>query len=101
MGRLAIRRLSSLSSDERDYILARSTAAIFDEELHRSVCAIVDDVRLHGDAAVSRALARFDEVECPPDRLRVRPDEFARARGSLGPAVVDAIRIGIGNIRAF
>jgi len=101
MGRLAIRRLSSLSSDERAYILARSTAAIFDEELQRSIGAIVDDVRCDGDAAVSRALTRFDEVECPPDRLRVRSDEIARARASLDPAVVDAIRVGIGNIRAF
>src|SRR2546430_8119259 len=101
MGRLAIRRLSLLSGDELAYILARSTAAIFDEELQRSIGAIVDDVRGDGDAAVSRALARFDEVECPPDRLRVRSDEIARARASLDPAVVDAIRVGIGNIRAF
>src|SRR5437870_3884221 len=101
MGRLAIRRLSLLSCDELAYILARSTAAIFDEELQRSIGAIVDDVRCDGDAAVSRALACFDEVECPPDRLRVRSDEIARARASLDPAVVDAIRVGIGNIRAF
>src|SRR5438105_3458105 len=101
MGRLAVRRLSSLPDDERARILARSTAAIFDEELRRSIGAIIDDVRRAGDAAVSRALARFDGVECPPERLRVAPDEFARARKSLDPAVVDAIRVGIANIRAF
>src|SRR2546427_2354562 len=101
MGRLAVRRLSSLPDDERARILARSTAAIFDEELRRSVGAIVEDVRREGDVAVSRALTRFDRVECPPDGLRARPDEFARARKSLDPAVVDAIRVGIANIRAF
>jgi histidinol dehydrogenase len=101
VGRLAVRRLASLPSDERARILARSTAAIFDEELRRSVAAIVEEVRHEGDVAVSRALARFDGVECPPDGLRARPDEFARARASLDPAVVDAIRLGIANIRAF
>jgi len=101
MGRLAVRRLSSLPDDERARILARSTAAIFDDELRRSVGAIVEDVRRDGDVAVSRALARFDRVECPPDELGARPEEFARARKSLDPAVVDAIRVGIANIRAF
>jgi histidinol dehydrogenase len=101
MGRLAVRRLSSLPDDERARILARSTAAIFDDELRRSVGAIVEDVRRDGDVAVSRALARFDRVECPPDELGARPEEFARARKLLDPAVVDAIRVGIANIRAF
>jgi len=101
MGRLAVRRLSSLSDDERARILARATAAIFDDELRRSVAAIVEDVRREGDVAVSRALARFDQVECPPGRLRVLPDEFERARKSLNPAVIDAIRVGIANSRAF
>ncbi len=101
MGRLAVRRLSTLPADERARILARSTAAIFDDELRRSVGEIIEDVRQDGDAAVSRALARFDGVDCPPDRLRAQPDEFARARESLDPAVVEAIRVGIANIRAF
>lgn len=101
MARLAVRRLSSLAEDERARIIARSTAAIFDEELRASVNAIVDDVRAEGDAAVSRALARFDAAQCPPDALRAVPGEFARAREALDPAVVDAIRVGIANIRAF
>lgn len=101
MGRLAVRRISALAPDERARILARATAAIFDEELRGSVAAIVDDVRRDGDAAVSRALARFDAVECPPARLRVSAGEFDRAREALDPAVVEALRVGIANIRAF
>lgn len=101
MGRLAVRRISALAPDERARILARATAAIFDEELRRSVAAIVHDVRRDGDAAVSRALARFDAVECPPKRLRVGADEFDFARKALDPTIVEAIRVGITNIRAF
>jgi hypothetical protein len=58
VSRLAVRRLSSLAPGERDRILARATAAIFDEELRASVGAIVEEVRHDGDAAVARALAR-------------------------------------------
>jgi histidinol dehydrogenase len=101
VARLAVRRLASLGADERASILARSTAAIFDEGLRQDVAAIVEEVRRDGDAAVSRALARFDGVDCPPEGLRVRPGEFALARRTLDPAVVDAIRVGIANIRAF
>ncbi len=101
MGRLAVRRLSALPRDERALILSRATSAIFDEELRRSVAEIVDAVARDGDAAVSRALARFDAVDCPPERLRVGPEELERARAALDPAVVEAIRVGIANIRAF
>lgn len=100
-GPLAVRRLAGLSAAERSRLLARATAAIFDEELNRGVREIVEDVRAHGDDAVCRALARFDGVECTPERLRVSPAEIAAARDSLDPAVVRAIRQGITNIRAF
>lgn len=101
MGTLAIRRLADLDPAERRVLLDRATAEIFDEELNRSVAAILDDVRRHGDEAVCRALARFDGVDCPPGRLRIWPDEVEAARAAVPAAVVDAIRTGLENIRAF
>ncbi|MGH3117433.1 MAG: histidinol dehydrogenase [Gaiellales bacterium] len=101
MSRLAVRRLGSLSEEERDFILARSTAAIFDKNLRRGIAEIVDDVRRNGDAAVVRALARFDQVECTPESLRVGVGEFRQAREAVDERVVAAIRQGIANIRAF
>ncbi len=101
MGTLAVRRLRDLEPWERKRLLERSTAEIFDPELNRSIREIVEDVRASGDAAVVRALERFDGVVCPPDRLRVRAEEFARARAGIDPALLDAIRLGIANIRAF
>src|SRR5438046_893062 len=76
MGRLAVRRLSSLSDDERARILERSTAAIFDDELRQSVATIVEDVRREGDVAVSRALA------APARWYRDRPGGPRRCRGT-------------------
>ncbi len=101
MAALAVRRLAGLDPAERRTLLERATAEIFDEELNRSVAAILDDVRRHGDAAVCRALSRFDGVECPPGRLRIGPDELAAARAAVPGPVVDAIRTGLANIRAF
>lgn len=101
MGKLAVRRLRDLSPGERREILERATAQIFEPKLVESVRAIVEDVRVRGDSAVCDALARFDGVEVTPEQLRVREDEVARARGAVGAELVDAIRLGIANIRAF
>jgi histidinol dehydrogenase len=101
MGALAVRRWEALSDADRRMILARSTAAIFDDELHRGVAEIVADVRDHGDAAIVRAIARFDRVELAPVDLRVQDEEFELARASLDEKLVSAIRIGIENIRRY
>jgi histidinol dehydrogenase len=101
MGALAVRRWEALSDADRRMILARSTAAIFDDELHRGVAEIVADVRDHGDAAIVRALARFDGVELAPADLRVQDEEFELARASLDEKLASAIRMGIENIRRY
>jgi histidinol dehydrogenase len=101
MGALAVRRWEVLSDADRRMIFARSTAAIFDDELHRGVEEIVADVRDHGDAAIVRALARFDGVELAPADLRVQDEEFELARASLDEKLASAIRMGIENIRRY
>jgi histidinol dehydrogenase len=92
---------SEFDSDARELLLGRGQSAIFDDDLRRSVGEIVEDVRLHGDAAVLRALARFDGVELAPERLRISGDEFEAARAGLGSGVLGAIQTAIANIRSF
>jgi histidinol dehydrogenase len=101
MSRLAVYRLRDMPPEDRRRIMERSTAEIFEDGLNRSVREIVDDVRVHGDAGVVRALARFDGVDCPPERLRVGEDELEAARAEVSPAILRAIREGIANVRAF
>lgn len=101
MGALAVRRLERLAPEERQRLLDRSTAAIFDPELVAGVREIVEDVRAHGDEAVVRALARFDGVDCPVDGLRITQAEFEAARAAVSPELLEAIRRGIATIRAF
>lgn len=92
---------SSMPDEDRTRILTRSNHKVFDPELLRSVGEILEDVRVDGDAACSRALARFDGCDVPPDRLRVSEAEIAAAPGQVPEPVREAIRYGIESLRRF
>ena len=68
---LTIRRWNELDEPERERILARSTAAIFDPDLMSSIETIFGDVRRRGDQAVLEATGRFDRVHLTAERLAV------------------------------
>lgn len=101
MGALARHILSEMTSVDRERIMARSSQAIFEPDLVEAVRSISEDVRERGDAAVCSALARFDGMELEPDQLPVSAEEFDAAGEAVDPAVVEAIRLGIANSRAF
>jgi histidinol dehydrogenase len=90
-----MRRLTwaRMSEAERATLCARGIAEIFDDELRASIAALIEDVRVRGDAAVCDALARFDGVELSPAELPVSADELAAAEVSadLDAALDDAI----------
>ena len=88
-----------MSAEARSRLLHRGLDDIFDPELRRSIGELVDDVREHGDAAVCRALARFDRIDLEPHQLRVSADELARA--AVSPEVDAAIDDAITHLRAF
>ena len=85
----------------RAQIMGRGIGAIFSPELKTSIGRIIDDVRAHGDEAVSRALRDFDGLDVAPDRLRVSEAEFAAARAAIDEGVLVAIRDMIDHIRRF
>jgi histidinol dehydrogenase len=96
-----LRRLtwSRMSEPERAALCARGMADIFDPALRASISALIEDVRVRGDAAVCDALARFDGVEVEPAGLRVGPDEIAAA--DVSSAVDAALDDAIAHCRAF
>jgi histidinol dehydrogenase len=94
-------RWQEIEADDRTRILQRSAEATFDTELLRSVREIVDDVRANGDAAVLRALDRFDGCSLPPAELQVSAEELENAGHQLDEPLKRAIRYGLGNIRRF
>ncbi len=90
-----------LGDDERSRALDRGLDQIFDPALRDSVTEIIEDVRANGDAAVARALRRYDQCDVDAAALRVTDEEFAAARRSVRPALLAAIRDGIDHVRRF
>ena len=101
MGILAVRRWADLDAAEQARLLARSTAAVFEPGLQRSIEALFEDVRERGDDAVLDATERFDGVRLAPADLRVRPDELQAAHARCDPALLAGIREAIHNSRLF
>ncbi|MDP4667430.1 MAG: histidinol dehydrogenase [Gaiellales bacterium] len=98
---LLVRRWADLDVTARAAFLARGLDDIFDPALQASIAALVADVREHGDAAICRALERFDGCSVAPGDLRVTDAEFAAARAETPAAVQDAIRQAIDHSRRF
>src|SRR5689334_22626424 len=89
----------ALSEAERAALLRRSEAdlsAVLDR-----VRPIIEAVRTEGDRALVRFGREFDKAEITEDRLKVTPAEFDAAFEAVEPAVIEAIRFGIDNIRRF
>jgi histidinol dehydrogenase len=102
MGILAIRRWSSLEPAERERLLARSTAAIFEPALMASIEAIFRDVAERGDAAVLAATTKFDGVTFGAAAdLQVPLADLAAAHAGLEPGLLAGIREAIANSRLF
>lgn len=98
---LAVHRWADLDAAGRAAILDRGLGDVFDPDLHTSIGALIEDVRRDGDAAVCRALERFDGCRVAPDGLRVTEAEFAAARTAVPDAVQHAIRTAIDHSRRF
>jgi histidinol dehydrogenase len=88
-----------MTEEDRVALCQRGLDDIFDPRLAEQIGTLIEDVRAHGDAAVCRALARFDRIEISPDRLRVGADEIAAA--TVSAEVDAAIDAAIANLRRF
>ncbi len=65
------------------------------------VDGIVARVRDEGDAAVLALTREFDWADATLDALRVTPDELARARAAVDPAVLAAMDASAAHIRRY
>ena len=90
---------SAMSETDRTALCNRGMADIFDDQLVASIGSLIDEVRKHGDAAVCRALEKFDGIKLAPSQLRVTGEEIAGAQ--VAPEVDAAIDAAIANLRTF
>ncbi|MBE3559626.1 MAG: histidinol dehydrogenase [Ktedonobacteraceae bacterium] len=91
--------LAGLDVERRMRLMRRAEVAI--DELLDYVRSIVYDVRDRGDSALIEYTARFDGVQLPAARLRVRQEEIERAHAVLDKEVYRAIEVAIHNVRTF
>jgi histidinol dehydrogenase len=96
-----VRRLADLSTAERERLLARSTARVFDPQLWAAIRTLYDEVERDGDAALVRALERFDRCTLAADELRVPARDLAAAGDRLGTDLRAAIDAMIAGLRAY
>jgi histidinol dehydrogenase len=88
----------SLSSQQRASALARPAAALAARTLAEAR-AIIDEVRLAGDAALVRYAREFDGVTLTD--FEVSSAEFAAARGAMQASDIAALERAIANVDAF
>ncbi|MCX7893745.1 MAG: histidinol dehydrogenase [Burkholderiales bacterium] len=87
-----------------DAALARLTAleASQDDEVERSVAAILADVRGRGDAAVLEYTRRFDRIAAPAvSALEVPATELARSRDALPALEREALELAAERVRRY
>ena len=68
--------------------------------VEHEVRPIVEAVRARGDAAVRELTERFDHAGIAPAQVRVPAPEIEAALGVVAPAVLEAMRAAIANVRA-
>lgn len=95
-----LKTLQSLSPDERAALTRRSEADL--SFFLERVQPILDAVRTEGDAALVRFGRELDRAEAlTAETLKASEAEFDEAFAKVDPAVTEAIRFGIDNIRSF
>ena len=90
-----------MSDTERHAATTRGIDKIFDPALQAGIRELIEEVRVEGDAAVIRALAKFDGVDLKGRSLRVSDEEYDAARAGISPELLEAIRDGIDHVRRF
>ncbi len=81
--------------------MARGLDDIFEPTLQTAIIELVAEVRRDGDAAICRALERFDGCTVAPEQLRITDAEFAAAQRTVPVAVQTAIEHAIDHSRRF
>lgn len=90
-------KLAKLDKAQYTRLLRRAEIEI--DDLIDYVRPIVRDVRDRGDTALIEYMAKFDQVELTPNRLRVSREEIEHAHSALAPEMYTALKHAIANVR--
>jgi histidinol dehydrogenase len=95
------RRLDARAEDFEGQFASLIGPRDTEEDVVRSVQAIITDVRARGDAALIELSRRFDRVELTAATLRVSSDEIAAAERNCPEGVRNAFRVAAARIRGY
>lgn len=100
--RLLLQR-TALDEVQVSEAVARRTEAIFGARLspEEAVRRIIADVEAHGDAAVADYAERIDGVKLAPEQFFVDGEELERAKSSVEPEALQAIRTACRRVRLY
>jgi histidinol dehydrogenase len=79
----------------------RERSVVLEPDLMNKVNAIIDDVRVRGDAALIDYNAAFDGWVMQPSELRIGEEELRRIASGVEAKVLEALREAINNVRRF
>jgi histidinol dehydrogenase len=91
--------LAALEKVQLDRLMRRAEKDI--RELLPLAQEVIDAVRARGDDAVVEYARKFDAPDFEAHLLKATADDFAAARASVEPAVIDAIHAAHANIERF
>jgi len=91
----------TMMSEQRETFVNRGKDKIFDPQMQESIRQMIEEVRTEGDAAVIRALQKFDGVDLNGRGLRVADEEYDAARAAISEDMLEAIRTAISQLRKF
>jgi len=99
----ALREVLSVETGQVTEQALRRTVEVFGEPLSplSVVRRILDDVRLRGDAAVSRYCEKLDSLDLAPEEFMLDPAEFKTAYNRVEQEFRDALFVAKDNIERF
>jgi histidinol dehydrogenase len=97
---MAARLHSSEPDFEARFEALLATRREVSEDVEAIVRAIVEDVRMRGDAALVAYTETFDRQKLTPQRLRISADEIAGAERSVGAPEREALALALDRIES-
>ncbi|NQV34361.1 MAG: histidinol dehydrogenase [Phycisphaeraceae bacterium] len=91
-------------SDKLDRIYEAAQAATYFEDgcsEDTALTGIIQQVRQHKNKALLEFSHRFDGVDLGEEQLRVEPEVLEAAHQQLQPALLESLRLAIGNVRQY
>jgi histidinol dehydrogenase len=79
----------------------RERNVVLDADLMKQVGSIIDEVRVHGDAALIDYAARFDGSVMQASELRMGEEELRRIAAEVDSTFLEALQEAISNVRCF